>query len=130
MADNSHVFSAVTFANLGQIVLKSNVEHPMQGILDLPVKASRVKKLFCRHGPGSDVETAFPSNGWAFLYCAIDTADGGDIGGLVASEPSNVRRYMGGSLLDASMAFIMPGMLDRWGAPWSIWSAPRRNWWR
>ena len=54
MPDNGHVFRAVAFAQAG-LVVDGHVQHPMELVLDAPMAAHRLGRLFGGEGGRGDV---------------------------------------------------------------------------
>ena len=62
MAQDSHILSAVAFAQAGLILPESNIKDPMEAIFDLPMVSDSLSELVSLPPKGGDKEAPFDSN--------------------------------------------------------------------
>ena len=117
VADNGHVFSAMSFSDAREIVSECDIEHPMQRVLDQPMGAHGLAKPLRGRGARGNIKAPLGSCAGLGLDLAFDYCDGGEFGKAVfawkvafALHPIDSCTYEAAALLNAAMPLIHIGV--------------------
>jgi hypothetical protein len=114
---HGHVPGPESFAQTGLVIVESDVQNPMQAVLDPPMAADGLTGALRIELRRSDVVSGFRVWPADPLDTRLDTNDAGDAGqaqfageAAISGQPVDLAHDTDGALFDTAMAFVVRGV--------------------